>query len=369
MNGKAPFRSADRRGFTLVELLVVIAIIGVLVALLLPAVQAAREAARRMHCMNNVRQLGLAVLEFESAKKALPPGAAISEAVSTAGCADGSNASYGANISDCFDYKSLREGPGYSWIVLVLPFMEEQALYEQFDFTRKISTLATMTPPRIPFSQIIGSLICPTDRALGPQYNGAGDSSLTGQQFAKGNYAAYVSPVHLNHQNYWPAALGNFRPGDKVGQKIGKVVDGTTKSILAVEVRTLDRDWDSRGAWALPFPGATLLGLDWHPTGPDRVYVPDPSYDPMDVALPNSRILQDQLVACNQPAYANQQKMPCQVITFASASPRSLHTGGVNAVALDGHAGFLSDGIDSFVFAYLISTNDGQPSDVTQYLQ
>jgi prepilin-type N-terminal cleavage/methylation domain-containing protein len=69
----SPDRSRTRRGFTLVELLVVIAIIGVLVALLLPAIQAAREAARRSQCANNMRQLSLAVLNYESSRKELPP--------------------------------------------------------------------------------------------------------------------------------------------------------------------------------------------------------------------------------------------------------------------------------------------------------
>ena len=93
-----------RRGFTLVELLVVIAIIGVLVALLLPAVQAAREAARRSQCANHLKQIGLACHNYASANRTIP-------------------------VSDGADYEG-RSGAG--WIVVVLPFLEEQSLYDQF---------------------------------------------------------------------------------------------------------------------------------------------------------------------------------------------------------------------------------------------
>ena len=103
-------RRQCRRAFTLVELLVVIAIIGILVALLLPAIQAAREAARRIQCQNHLKNLTLAVLNYENQKKALPP-------------ANKAPLDMGERVS--------REptNPTLSWVVEILPFIEEQALF------------------------------------------------------------------------------------------------------------------------------------------------------------------------------------------------------------------------------------------------
>ena len=102
-------------GFTLVELLVVIAIIGILIALLLPAVQAAREAARRMQCSNNLKQIGLAMHAYHAAHRVFPPGGL-------------------ANTDTCPPSGSeTLQGAG--WSILILPYLEQLTLYKQFNFS------------------------------------------------------------------------------------------------------------------------------------------------------------------------------------------------------------------------------------------
>ncbi len=120
------------RGFTLVELLVVIAIIGILVGLLLPAVQAAREAARRMQCTNNIRQLGLAVHNYESANRRLPSG-------------------WIAN--------NAHGEPGWGWAAALLPYMEGNNLHSQIDFRLPIED-PVHAQVRV---TVIPTFLCPSD--------------------------------------------------------------------------------------------------------------------------------------------------------------------------------------------------------------
>jgi len=126
-------RSTD--GFTLVELLVVIAIIGILVALLLPAVQSAREAARRAQCQNNLKQIGLALLNYEDSRKTLPATSPYTQ-------------------DDPF-------APGGTWIAEILPFMEQQNLYDRFDFTQRMTHANNAEAIKV----VVDALICPSDPA------------------------------------------------------------------------------------------------------------------------------------------------------------------------------------------------------------
>ena len=130
-----PHHSHFRRGFTLVELLVVIAIIGVLVALLLPAVQSAREAARRNQCANNVRQIGLAVINYESGNKRFPPGREYPDYSRLQGTEWTSIDSYTNYEAVPGNNPNFRLRGLYSVHVRILPYMENQNIYDLIDFT------------------------------------------------------------------------------------------------------------------------------------------------------------------------------------------------------------------------------------------
>ena len=147
MAEKSLFRK--QYGFTLVELLVVIAIIGILVALLLPAIQAARESARRSQCLSQIRQVGLAVLNYESARKAFPP--------------------------------SVNTG-SFSYLAITLPYYEGQTIYDVIDFTKRPSD-QTM-PFEVPF------LKCPSQNKLEPLVTFNGSAEVTVEDNRRGHYYA-----------------------------------------------------------------------------------------------------------------------------------------------------------------------------------
>ena len=348
--------AARERGFTLVELLVVIAIIGVLVSLLLPAVQAAREAARRMSCQNNLKNLSLAVLNYESSTKTLPQSSDMLPKLS-----GGRRAS-----ADSARGWTAYSGPQFSWIVRILPYIEQQALFDRFDL--EVSALEqdlNVNPQEVQPD----FLLCPTDQSEGRLY--FSDAFSNGRSFGKGNYAAYCSPEHAVASKIWPGALVN------VPQPLSRVEDGTTNTIMLAEVRTRDELTDHRGVWALDWPAASVLAMDMHgDVGAltniveqtiDVPYRPGPQYVQYALTpnLPAGNLGIDELRECDNPQEAQLLGMPC--VTGRgdyTAAPRSLHAGGgVNATNVDGSIRFVLDDIDPLVLGILISINDGLSED------
>jgi len=325
-------------GFTLVELLVVIAIIGVLVSLLLPAVQAAREAARRMSCQSNIRQLALAVLNYESSRNKLPP-MGLSRQAGTR--------------------TLLGSGKQLSWVVLLLPYLEQSSVHDAFDLDKD-----AFKQEREPQEQFLDVLLCPSDESRGRVFQHNIWSKR--KQFAKGNYAAYVSPCHTDQSLPYPGALIIG------GQPMSKVVDGTSNTIALAEIRSRDNERDPRGAWALAWTATTLLAYDMHhiddPQGAGDIgrpesFVASPRSEGLGQPPNNNGIVQsDMIVNCPDPAGAQLIGMKCAKESWKSAAPRSLHVGGVYIARLDGSVGFLEDGIDDYVMVYMIAINDYLPS-------
>jgi prepilin-type N-terminal cleavage/methylation domain-containing protein len=130
-----PLRPAP--GFTLVELLVVIAIIGVLVALLLPAVQAAREASRRTKCANNIKQVALALHNYHDTFNVFPPGNFFSAGATNA-------VPVTQNANGCYWSTSSQTRPGAPWTVLILPFIEQKPLHDSLDFNLEFNSYSNL---------------------------------------------------------------------------------------------------------------------------------------------------------------------------------------------------------------------------------
>lgn len=208
-------RTCRRPAFTLVELLVVIAIIGILIALLLPAVQAAREAARRSQCTNNLKQLGIAVQNYHDATLAFPP-------LATGPLNSGSN-----------DPKGKFHGQ-LSFLVLLSPYMEQTAIYNQVNWTGGGGAANFMQPWNAayqPWFHEIPALLCPSD-ILCPT---ATSNAFNGIKYQMGhnNYKASVGTTVNNNQ--WYATNGVFQCDGNGTVALRDILDGTSHTMLVGE--------------------------------------------------------------------------------------------------------------------------------------
>jgi prepilin-type N-terminal cleavage/methylation domain-containing protein/prepilin-type processing-associated H-X9-DG protein len=195
------------RGFTLVELLVVIAIIGILVGLLLPAVQAAREAARRMQCSNHIKQLGLALLNYESSFKVFPP----------------ANGGSGGRTTSSATTQRSRLAAN----VAILPFMEQGPFYQTIEATPNAPwNTNTFWTNQIP------TLVCPSD----PQIRQVASTAITSYNFCGGD-ASILMCSNSAEVATPPRNCGSPRGlfGERVTIRIGAIVDGTSNTIVVSE--------------------------------------------------------------------------------------------------------------------------------------
>jgi prepilin-type N-terminal cleavage/methylation domain-containing protein/prepilin-type processing-associated H-X9-DG protein len=359
-----------RSAFTLIELLVVIAIIAILIGLLLPAVQKVREAAARIQCANNLKQIGLALHNFHDNFKKFPPASTVP---------------YAAVNNDSNLQMEMPFGP--NWAVWILPYVEQNNLYQQANpgsypgiavpnvssyskLKANPSLLAGInTTWRVLRGAVVPIYQCPSDGNNQTPYNDpAGTTCPPETGWARGNYGAVAGFDDYDHVNggnpYTSSAGGKGSPlygvvsspvmSANYGAKIQAITDGSSNTLAVAELRSGINQLDPRGTWALGFPSASIVNAG------RAAYNPTPNNN-----LGDSGNDGDEIENCYKfwaPGIGSLQGMGCindKGAIMTSGMARSLHAGGINAVFCDGSVHFIGNTITEFTWGLLSSKADG----------
>jgi prepilin-type N-terminal cleavage/methylation domain-containing protein/prepilin-type processing-associated H-X9-DG protein len=333
---------AFRRGFTLIELLVVIAIIGVLIALLLPGVQAAREAARRIQCTNNCKQLGVALHNYHDVHNMITPGRIWQQGL--LGC------SRDLYFSNC---------PNTPWFTLMLPQFERSDLFNAFNYD--LGPIGPLTPLPVGFfanTTVMGIKIglfqCPTDRDN--PYHVSQDifgGALSGPQLTRGSYGVNWGNTQWGQEDIVVnGKVARFlqSPFGQVGNiRFAAVMDGLSNTVFMAELRQ-GISYDYRGLVWSCYPGSGSYNTRFAPNGFQDYYGSGISAD----------VVTNALYGVNETG----QGLPIVVIPgpegIAFSGARSLHPGGMNALYGDGSVRFVKNTIDPSIWIGINSINGGE---------
>jgi prepilin-type N-terminal cleavage/methylation domain-containing protein/prepilin-type processing-associated H-X9-DG protein len=330
----------SRRAFTLIELLVVIAIIAVLIALLLPAVQAAREAARRASCISNIKQLGLAINNYHGVHNCVVPGR-----IWQAG-------QFGCNRNNTFSGCQ-----GTNWFVMLLPEIEQQSLYNSFNFL-----LGTEGPGFSGFnanttvtSTKVGIMQCPSDRQNSFQYaTSYQGGALSKPLLSKGNYAVSWGNTNWGQTScvvggstfVWVETA--FGQGDTGPVPFSAVTDGLSNTVFMAEILQGAQN-DVRGLIWSSVPGGDSYTTRFPPNSFKDIY-----------RGPNTADVLSQAVLCvSEPG----QQLPCIAGGSDAAvyvGSKSRHPGGINSLFGDGSVRFVKDSLPATLWKSLNTIGSGE---------
>jgi prepilin-type N-terminal cleavage/methylation domain-containing protein/prepilin-type processing-associated H-X9-DG protein len=362
-------------GFTLVELLVVIAIIGILIALLLPAIQASRAAARRTECANKMKQIALALHNHHSTHGSLPPGVAQCN----------NRTWYQGGSNQC-------QGP--VWTLNILAELEEPMLAQYVrDGMEVCSNVADDLEHAAPNGEAVGdsdprnvsrftppAFICPSadPMSAGNRINTFDHDAYT----SKGNYVACWGSGHYLDFNPalpvppeieakrgafgivmvdgWegktaaPRSHGKWKMGLGQGTKFSQITDGSSNTLLISEVIGVDSSNDARGGWVLHSMGSSNFSAKWEPNAHGDGIDPETN-----VSAPK----RDRIAMCDARAVPPGDPLFCETRRNDGqiwAAARSRHAGGVNAAMCDASVRFVGDGIDLLTWRALATRDGGE---------